>query len=85
MDHSVNIDELQRVVTKYVDQYHLLVAAGPVTAASVLKVFTKNKAVNVAIVGGGAWFAVQELAKPVLALISDQFGYLQSLFAAFNG
>ena len=85
MDHSVNIDELQRVVSKYVDQYNLLVAAGPVTTASVLKLFTKNKAVNLAIVGGGAWFAVQELSKPMLDLMGNQFGYLQSIFGSFRG
>ena len=85
MDHSVNIDDLQRVVTKYVDQYNLLVAAGPLSAATVIKFFTKSKAANIALVGGGAWFAVQELSKPMLDLMRDQFGYLQSIFGAFRG
>jgi hypothetical protein len=85
VDHSVDLTALQNVVTKYVDQYNLLVAAGPVTAASVMKLFTKNKAVNMAIVGGGAWFAVQELSKPMLDLMQNQFGYLQSVFSAFRG
>jgi len=82
MEHVVNLGDLQAVVGKYVDQYNLVVAAGPVTAASVMKLFTKNKAVNLAIVGGGAWFAVQELSKPMLALMGDQFGYLQALLGS---
>lgn len=85
MQHTVNIDELQRVVHKYVDDYNLLVAAGPFTAASVLKMVSKNKMANVAMVGGGAWFAVQELSKPMLDLINNEFGYLQSILSNFKG
>ena len=85
MDHSVNLSELQRVVGKYTEQYNLLVAAGPVTAASVMKLFTRNKLVNAAIAGGGVWFAVQELSGPMLGLMQDQFGYLQGVFASFRG
>ena len=83
MDHSVNIDELQRVVGKYVDQYNLVVAAGPLTAASVFKLVTpKNKLATVAVVGSTAWLAVQEISTPMMALIRDQFGYLQSLLGS---
>lgn len=85
MEHSVDLNELQRVVTKYVDQYNLVVAAGPVTAASVVKIFTRNKAVNVAVVGGGVWLAVQELSKPMMDLMNSQFGYLQYIFSMFRG
>jgi hypothetical protein len=86
VDHSVDIGELQQVVTKYVEQYNLLVAAGPVAAAGLLKTFVaNNKAVNMAVVGGGVWFAVKELSTPMLKLMGDQFGYLQSIFGAFGG
>ena len=86
MDHSVDISELQRTVTKYVEQYNLLVAAGPVTAAGLVKTFVSdNKAVNLAVVGGGVWFAVQELSTPMLKLMNDQFGYLQQIFSVFRG
>jgi len=82
---SVDLNQLQDVVQKYVSQYNLLVAAGPVTAASVVKMFTKNKMANLAVVGGGVWFAIQELSTPMLKLMNDQFGYLQSIFSMFRG
>jgi hypothetical protein len=85
VEHSVDITELQRVVEKYVSEYNLLVAAGPVTAASIAKLFTNNKMVNTAIAGGGAWFAIQELSGPMLRLMNDQFGYLQGIFSMFRG
>ena len=86
MDHFVDISQLQNVVGKYVDQYNLLVAAGPLTGATLLKTFvTRNKLVNVAVAGSGIWFAVQELSGPMLGLMNDQFGYLQSLLGAFRG
>jgi hypothetical protein len=82
MDHSVDLTQLQSVVAKYVSQYNLVVAAGPMTAAAALKAFTKdNKLASLAVVGGGVWFAVQEISGPMLKLIQDQFGYLQSLLA----
>lgn len=84
--HSVDLSELQRVVGKYVDQYNLVVAAGPVTAAGLLRAFAgKSKLVNTAVVGGGVWFAVQELSTPMLRLMEDQFGYLQSILGSFRG
>ena len=85
VDASVDLNQLQDVVQKYVSQYNLLVAAGPVTAASVVKMFTKNKMANLAVVGGGVWFAIQELSTPMLKLMNDQFGYLQSIFSMFRG
>ena len=86
MGHSVDLSELQHVIGKYVDQYNLLVAAGPLTGAALIKTFvSKNKLVNVALVGSGVWFAVHELSTPMLRLIDDQFGYLQSIFGAFRG
>jgi hypothetical protein len=85
VEHVVDLSSLQGVVGKYVQQYNLLVAAGPVTAATLTKAFVAdNKAVNLAVLGGGVWFAVKELSGPVLGLIHDQFGYLQSIFASFQ-
>lgn len=86
MDHNIDIGELQRTIGKYVEQYNLVVAAGPMAAAGVLKMVTgKSKVVNMAVVGAGAWFAVQEISTPMLRLITDQFGYLQSIFQSFRG
>ena len=86
VDHSVNLSELQSVVGKYVDQYNLVVAAGPLTGAGLVKAFiTKNKAVNLAMVSSGVWFAVKELSTPMLHLMQDQFGYLQWLLGSSQG
>jgi hypothetical protein len=84
VSHSVDLNDLQRVVSQYVEQYNLLVAAGPLTAASITKIFIRNKLVNIAIVGSGVWFATQELSGPALRLIQDQFGYLDSLMGIFR-
>ncbi|MDE3198103.1 MAG: hypothetical protein KGN84_17270 [Acidobacteriota bacterium] len=85
MDHVVDLSQIQYVVGKYVDKYNLLVAAGPVTVAGLAKTFlTNNKVVNIAIVGGGVWFAVKELSGPLLQLITDQFGYLDSLLSSIK-
>jgi len=85
VEHIVDLSSLQAVAGHYVEKYNLVVAAGPVTVASVAKAFmTGNKAVNLAVAGGGVWFAAKELSGPVLGLIQDQFGYLQSVFAAFH-
>ena len=81
---SVDLYELQNVVTKYVNQYNLLVAAGPLTAASITKLFVRNKLVNIAMVGSGVWFAVQELSTPILHLLQDQFGSLDALLGTFR-
>jgi len=77
--HNIDLSELQQVVGKYVTQYNLLVAAGPMAAATVFRMVAgKSKLVNLGVAGAGAWFAVQELAGPALRLIGEQFGYLQS-------
>ncbi len=86
MDPGVNLAELQRVVGKYVDQYNLVVAAGPLAAATVTRAFlTNNKLASGAVAASGAWFAIKELSGPMLNLIQGQFGYLQSIFGAFTG
>ena len=81
MDHYVNLSDLQQVVGKYVDQYQLLAAGGPLAASGFARMFvTKNKVVSMAVAGSGIWFAAKELSGPMLGLIQDQFGYLQQIF-----
>jgi hypothetical protein len=81
VDHYVNLSDLQQTVGKYVDQYQLLAAGGPLAATGIVRMFvTKNKLVSLAVAGSGVWFAVKELTGPMLGLIQDQFGYLQQLF-----
>ncbi len=81
-----SFNQLQAVVGKYVQQYDLLVAAGPVTAGMLIKTFiADNKAIRMATVGGGVWFAVREISGPMLGLIQDQFGQLQQVFGMFRG
>jgi hypothetical protein len=76
----VDLTDLQRVVGQYADQHQLIVAAGPFTAATLLRTFvTKNKLVSGAVVAGGAWLTIQALSGSTLKLIQEQFGYLQSL------
>lgn len=80
MDHTVNLTDIQQVVMKYVDQYHLVKAAGPMTGAMLVKTFVSDsKPVNLLVVSSGIWFAVQELSGPMIGLFSDQFGYLQQI------
>jgi hypothetical protein len=82
---AVDLTEIQRVVGKYVDQHNLLVAAGPLTASTLVRTFvTNNKLVSGAVAASGAWFAVKELSGPVLGLIQDQFGYLQFILGNFQ-
>jgi hypothetical protein len=76
---GVDLTDLQNVVGKYADQHRMIVAAGPITAAAVVRTFTKNKMVTMAVVGGGAWFAIHELAGTAMRLMQEQFGYLYSL------
>lgn len=86
VSHSVDLSELQMVVGKYVDQYRLLAAAGPVTVAGATRYFVgKSKLLNTAVAGGAAWMAVMELSGPMLRLMEGQFGYLQLMFASFRG
>jgi hypothetical protein len=80
VDHYVNLSDIQQVVGRYVDQYDLVVAGGPLAAAGFVRAFiAKNKIVSLALVGSTAWFAVKELSGPMLGLMNDQFGYLQSI------
>jgi hypothetical protein len=86
VDHFVSLNELQNVVGNYVGKSNLLVAAGPLTAATLIKTFVaNNKVMKLAVVGGGVWFAVKAVSGPTLGLIQEQFGYLQSLFASVGG
>ncbi len=78
-----NISDLQQVVGKYVDQYQLLTAGGPLAATGIVRMFvTKNKVASIALAGSGVWFAVKELSGPLLGLIQDQFGNLQQLLGS---
>jgi len=79
----VDLTDLQRVVGKYVEQHNLIVAAGPLAAATTVRAFvSKNKLVTGAVVAGGAWLATQELSGSVVKLMQEQFGYLQSLLGS---
>jgi hypothetical protein len=76
----VDLRELQDFASKYADHHQLIVAAGPFTAAALLRAFvTKNRLISTAVVAGGAWLAIQTLSGSTLRLIQQQFGYLQSL------
>jgi hypothetical protein len=85
VDAGIDLAQLQQVVGKYVDQYNLVVAAGPLTAASLTRAFiTKNKLASGAVAATGAWFAIKELSGPMLNMIQDQFGYLLSILNSFS-
>ncbi len=76
----VDLTDLERVVGKYSDQHNLIIAAGPLTGATLARIiFKKNKLVTMAVVAGSAWLAIQELAGLSLKLMQEQFGYLASL------
>jgi hypothetical protein len=80
VDHYANLSDIQQVVGRYVDQYDLVVAGGPLAAAGFVRTFiAKNKVVSLALAGSTAWFAVKELSGPMLGLMTDQFGFLQSI------
>lgn len=80
MDHYANLSDLQQIVSRYVDQYDLLVAGGPLAAAGFVRTFiAKNKVVSLALAGSIAWFAVKELSGPMLGLTTNQFGFLTSI------
>jgi hypothetical protein len=80
VDYYVNLSDLQQIVGKYVNRYDLLVAGGPLAAAGFVRTFIlKNKIMSLAVAGSAAWFAVKELSGPMLGLMQDQFGYLQSI------
>jgi hypothetical protein len=82
----VNLTELERVAAKYAAQHNVIVAAGPLAAATLVRALvTKHKLVSGAVVAGGAWLAIREIVGPALTLIHDQFGYLQGIFGIFGG
>ncbi len=93
MVHTVDLTELQRVVGSVLDgnganysaQHRVIIAAGPVTVATLVRAFlTKHKLVSGAVAAGGVWLMIQGLAAPALGLIRDQFGYLQGLLGTFG-
>ena len=93
MVHTVDLTELQRVVgqvaggyaANHSAPYRVIMAAGPVTVAALVRAFiTKHKLVSGAVAAGGAWLVIQGLAGPALGLIRDQFGYLQGLLGTFG-
>jgi hypothetical protein len=84
MAHLADLNEIQNVVGRYATQYNLVKAAGPLAGTGVLKLVTRNKLVNVALVGSGVWFAVNEISTPMLRMIEDQFGFLGSLFGGIQ-
>jgi len=85
VDHFVSLSALQDVLGKYNVNNNLLISGGPLAATGLIRAFiSKNKAMSVALAGSTAWFAVKELAGPVLGLVQDQFGNLESLLGSFR-
>jgi hypothetical protein len=84
MAHLTDLNELQSVVGRYAGQFNLVKAASPLAGAGVFKLLSKNKMANLALVGSGIWFAVNEISTPMLRLVQDQFGFLGSLFGGIR-
>ena len=85
MGHSVGLVDITRVIGKYVDQYNLVAAGGPLAATGMVRAFVgKNRVLSIAVGGSTAWFAVKELSGPVLGLMQDQFGSLQAICGSFR-
>lgn len=93
MVHTVDLTGLQRAVERVIGgyaanhsaQYRVIMAAGPVTVATLVRAFvTKHRLVSGAVAAGGAWLVIQGLAGPTLSLIRDQFGYLQGILGSFG-
>jgi hypothetical protein len=77
---QVDLTDLQNVIGQYMDQHGFVVAAGPLAGAAFVRMFiSKSKLATTAVVGSGAWLAVQSISTPMLRLMQEQFGYLQSL------
>jgi hypothetical protein len=81
----VDLTDLQHAIGQYTDQHSLLMSAGPFTAAAAVRTVTKNKLATVAVVTSGAWLAIHNLSAPMMKLIQDQFGNLDSLLSMFHG
>ena len=79
MAPSVDLTELQSVVSNIVDQHRIAVAGAPLAAGMVARLMTKSKLVANTLIAGGTLIAVQQLAGPYLHLMKDQFGYLMSI------
>jgi hypothetical protein len=75
----VDLSELQNTVNQFIDQHGIVAGAGPLAGATLLRIFTKSKAASLAVAAGGTWFAVQAISGPMLKVMQEQFGYLQSL------
>ena len=76
----VDLTDLQNAVSQYLGEHGIAVAAGPLAGAALVRTFiSKSKGATLAVVAGGAWLAVQSISGPMLQLMRDQFGYLQSL------
>ena len=80
----VDLTQLQQVVGQYADQHQMVVAAGPLTGAALIRLFTNNKGVNKLVFASGAWFALQEFGGAALKLMQDQFGNLQQIIGTFH-
>jgi len=85
MAPAVDLSDLQRAVGEYTAQHNMIVAAGPITAAGLVRTFiTKNKLVSSVLVGGGVIIAMQNIAGPMLRLMHDQFGYLIEILGSIR-
>ncbi len=85
MDHFSSLNDLRQVVSRYVDQYQLVPAGGPLAASAIVRTFiTKNKLVSAAVAGSTVWLAVKEISGPLLGLIQDQFAQLEQILGTFR-
>ncbi len=93
MVHAVDLNELHQAVGRvlganaanYSARQRVIIAAGPVTVATLVRAFlTRHKLVSGAVAAGGVWLMIQGLAAPALGLIRDQFGYLQGILGTFG-
>ena len=80
---QVDLTDLQNAVGLYLQQHNIALAAGPLAAAGLVRTFiSKSKLATTGVVVGGAWLAVQSISTPMLQLMQEQFGYLQSLLGS---
>ncbi len=82
---QIDLTDLQNAVSQIVEQHGggILKAGGPLAAAGVVRMFvSKSKLATTGVVVGGAWLAVQSISTPMLHIMQEQFGYLQSLLGS---
>ena len=81
---SQNLEILQQIAGKYLNPASLLVAGGPLALAGLVRICVakKSKFTSLALAGGTGWFAIKELSGPVMGLIQDNFGQLQSVLGS---